>query len=221
MAAGTPPISYNVILGTGSSCVLSPSRLALFLAFALSADARDLAANDGLSASQSDGIPTSEANAPVDVMSTEVFIGNPADSISALYAQIPGSEAFTGDNAGYYTFPCNTNVTVTMNFGKRSIVWPILNADFLLMQNVYSIFRASPAAVGFAQLSSTATSMNGQLGSLPSPTVGSVATVTGGSANAGSDRNSNADAPLRVDFTSLGLWLAMFLSGIVGGGLLL
>ncbi|RDX49668.1 acid protease [Lentinus brumalis] len=180
------------------------------------------------------------------------LVGGPADSIAALYAQIPGSEALTGDNAGYYTYPCDTNVTVTMKFGNSSIAWPISNADFLLMQvsgnscvggffqldtsgssappwiigdtflkNVYSVFRASPAAVGFAQLSSTATSMNGQLGPAPSPTVGSVATVTGGSANAGADRNSNADAPLRVEFASLGLWLAMFLSGIVGGGLLL
>ncbi|RDX49660.1 acid protease [Lentinus brumalis] len=131
------------------------------------------------------------------------LVGGPADSISVLYAHIPRSEAFTGDSAGYHTYPCNTNVTVTMNFGKRIIVWPILNADLLLMQvsgnscvggffpldmsgtsaplwsigdtflkNVYSVFRASPAAIGFAQLSSRATtrSMNGQLGSLPSPT---------------------------------------------------
>ncbi len=37
IAAGTPPISYNVILDTGSSCVVSPSRLALFVDFALAA----------------------------------------------------------------------------------------------------------------------------------------------------------------------------------------
>ncbi|RDX49658.1 hypothetical protein OH76DRAFT_1483022 [Lentinus brumalis] len=119
--------------------------------------------------------------APVDVISTEVFVGNPADSISALYAQIPGDEAFTSDNAGYYTYPCGTNATVTMKFGNSSISWPISNADFLLMQvsgnscvggfvqlemsgtrappwiigdtllkNVYSVFRASPVAVGSA-----------------------------------------------------------------------
>ncbi len=32
------------------------------------------------------------------------------------------------------------------------------------LKNMYSVFRASPAAVGSAQLSSTETSMNGQLG---------------------------------------------------------
>ncbi|RDX49102.1 hypothetical protein OH76DRAFT_1483328 [Lentinus brumalis] len=30
------------------------------------------------------------------------LIGGPADSISALYAHVSGSEALTGDNAGYY-----------------------------------------------------------------------------------------------------------------------
>ncbi len=75
--------------------------------------------------------------------------------------------------------------------GTSAPPW-IIGDTFL--KNVYSVFRASPAAVGFAQLLPTATSINGQLGSAPSPTVGSVATVTGGSANTGSARNSNADA---------------------------
>ncbi len=42
IAAGTPPISYNVILDTGSSCVVSPSRLVLFVDFALAAATFDL-----------------------------------------------------------------------------------------------------------------------------------------------------------------------------------
>ncbi|RDX53982.1 acid protease [Lentinus brumalis] len=66
------------------------------------------------------------------------LVGGPADSISALYAQIPGSETLTGNSAGYYTYPCDTNVTVTMKFRNSSISWPISNA------NVYSVFRASP-----------------------------------------------------------------------------
>ncbi|RDX53986.1 acid protease [Lentinus brumalis] len=212
IAAGTPPISYNVILDTGSSDFC-------------------LAANDGLSASQSDGIPTCDANAtdraqrgetltripfsllePGFEVSDQVFgvvtqisnilltppvsglmglgfksisssnaqalepggmvncgavntslyeytgdihyqhipeatgsrtwlappcttlVGCPVDSISALYAQIPGSETLTGNSAGYYTYPCGTNVTVTMKFGDHSISWPISNADLLLMQ---------------------------------------------------------------------------------------
>ncbi len=47
---------------------------------------------------------------------------------------------------------------------------PLWSIGDTFLKNVYSVFRTSPAAVGFTQLSSTATSMNGQLGSLPSPT---------------------------------------------------
>ena len=32
------------------------------------------------------------------------LVGGPPDAIAALYAQIPGSQALTGDNAGYYTY---------------------------------------------------------------------------------------------------------------------
>lgn len=47
-------------------------------------------------------------------------------------------------------------------------------------KNVYSVFRASPASIGFAALSETAVAMNGATGTVPSPTIGSVsASVTG------------------------------------------
>ncbi|KAI0684483.1 aspartic peptidase domain-containing protein, partial [Cerioporus squamosus] len=49
------------------------------------------------------------------------LVGGPSAAIAALYAQIPGSEALTGDNAGYYTYPCDTDVNVTMRFGDSSI----------------------------------------------------------------------------------------------------
>ena len=96
---------------------------------------------------------------------------------------------------------------------------PFIVGDTFL-KNVYSVFRANPASVGFATLSGTATAMNGQLGQAPSATVGSVATVTGGSTNTGSDRNSNAAVP-SVESGALGLWLAALSAGLVGGGLLL
>ena len=32
------------------------------------------------------------------------LVGGPPDAIAALYAQIPGSAALTGQNAGYYTY---------------------------------------------------------------------------------------------------------------------
>ncbi|KAJ3558981.1 hypothetical protein NM688_g613 [Phlebia brevispora] len=46
------------------------------------------------------------------------------------------------------------------------------------LKNVYSVYRSSPAAVGFATLSSTSLNMNGVDAAIPSPTVGSVVNVT-------------------------------------------
>ncbi|KAI0766648.1 acid protease [Trametes elegans] len=166
----------------------------------------------------------SSAYAAIDTGTT--LVGGPQAVIAALYAQIPGSAALTGSNSGYWTYPCSTNVNITMRFGSSSNSWPISNADFLLEQvsqstcvgaffalntsgtsapawivgdtflkNVYSVFRSSPASVGFAQLSDTATSMNGKTGSAPSPTVGSVA-ATISSASTGTDRSSNANSAL-------------------------
>jgi len=118
------------------------------------------------------------------------LIGGPADAVAEIYANIPGSEAGTGDLEGYYYYPCSTTVEVTLSFGGQS--WPISNADFKAQQfngcsgccmgaffvkdpgggtppwiigdtflkNVYSVFRYNPPSVGFAQLSSTALAMN-------------------------------------------------------------
>ncbi|RDX49646.1 acid protease [Lentinus brumalis] len=93
----------------------------------------------------------SASYAAIDTGTTRV--GGPADSTSALYAQIPGSETLTGDNTGYYTYPCDTNVTVTIKFGDHSNVWPILNADFLLMQ-----VSENSCVAGFFQLDTSGTS---------------------------------------------------------------
>jgi cathepsin D len=52
---------------------------------------------------------------------------------------------------------------------------------YACQKNVYSVFRYSPASVGFATLSSTALAMNGAGGAIPSATIGAVtATVTAG-----------------------------------------
>ncbi|KAH9893556.1 aspartic peptidase domain-containing protein [Cubamyces lactineus] len=195
----------------------------------------------------------SAAYAAIDTGTT--LVGGPQDVISALYAEIPGSQALSGQNAGYWTYPCDTNVNVTLRFGSSSVSWPVSNEDFLLEQasrdtcvgaffalstsgtsappwivgdtflkNVYSVFRASPASVGFAQLSETALKMNGALGAAPSPTVGAVAaTISGSSANAGTDRSSNANgaAPSGVLGSTLGMWAVAFVSGLVGGTVLL
>jgi hypothetical protein len=60
----------------------------------------------------------------------------------------------------------------------------------LVQKNVYSVFRYDPPAVGFAQLSSTATSMsNGNL-AVPEATIGSIIASTTGSSNVDSKNNS-------------------------------
>ena len=91
------------------------------------------------------------------------------------------------------------------------------------LKNVYSVFRANPASVGFATLSSTATAMNGANANAPSPTVGSVAaTVSGTSTGTGTDRSHSGNGALQTEFASAAVWAAVFVSGLVtASGLLL
>jgi len=137
-------------------------------------------------------------NAAIDTGTT--LVGGPADAIASIFAQIPNSQAGTGDLDGYYIYPCSTSVTVTMTFSSKT--WTIDPADFLLMRssntmcvgaffsislsgsgpswivgdtflkNVYSVYRYNPPSVGFANLSSNALAQNALGGSLPSATIG-------------------------------------------------
>lgn len=149
-------------------------------------------------------------NAAIDTGTT--LVGGPTDAISSIFAQIPNSQAGTGDLDGYYLYPCSTSVTITMTFSSRT--WTINPADFLLMRastsmcvgaffalnlsgsapswivgdtflkNVYSVYRYNPPSVGFANLSSTALAQNTLGGTLPSATIGSSpVTATGSAAN--------------------------------------
>jgi hypothetical protein len=70
--------------------------------------------------------------------------------------------------------------------------WLILYL-FRNQKNVYSVFRFNPPSVGFATLSSTATSQNDVNGVVPSPTIGSVVAVS--ATSTGSKRISNAALP--------------------------
>ena len=97
------------------------------------------------------------------------------------------------------------------------------------LKNVYSVFRATPPSVGFAQLSDTATAMNGVTGSVPSPTVGSVAvTLAGSTVQAGmtASATDRASTPTSSSNAALGrrklsAWGGMLLSVIVSAGLVL
>lgn len=151
------------------------------------------------------------------------LVGGPSDVIAQFYAAIPNSQAGTGDYDGYYIYPCDTDVTATLAFGGSSwTISPkdfqltqlshsqCLGAFFELdmgsgsstpswivgdtfLKNVYSVFRYDPPSVGFANLSTTATSMNGDLdATVPTPTLGSVAAAI--TATGSSDTRSSSES---------------------------
>ncbi|KAF8322232.1 acid protease [Clavulina sp. PMI_390] len=126
------------------------------------------------------------------------LIGGPSDTMAQLYAQIPGAQAGTGQLEGYYIYPCSTKVTVSLGFGGQTysiasedfsrpadstgttcfgsffpldinngVVEWIVGDSFL--KNVYSVYRASPPAVGFATVKSSDNSAS-ILGS-PTPSI--------------------------------------------------
>ncbi|KAG1728175.1 aspartic peptidase domain-containing protein [Suillus paluster] len=160
-------------------------------------------------------------------------IAGPSTAIASIYAQIPGSQLGTGSLEGYYTYPCSTTVNVEFNFGGNT--WSMSPADFThtqvsstecigaffvstigqggpswvigdaFLKNVYSVFKYSPASVGFAALSETAIAQNGIKAAVPSPTIGAVtvATSTGGASNTASNTASSG-SPLSL----LCFWLA-------------
>lgn len=148
----------------------------------------------------------SSSYAAIDTGTT--LVGGPSSVVSQLYAAIPNSQAGTGDYDGYYIYPCSETVTVDVAFGGRTwSISPddfllaqlsqtqCLGAFFELdmsgssapswivgdtfLKNVYSVFRYDPPSIGFANLSTTSTDMNGDLDAeVPTPTLGSVAAVT-------------------------------------------
>ncbi|OCB86397.1 acid protease [Sanghuangporus baumii] len=195
--------------GTGSYWILEMSELSV----------------GGTSISLSSG---SSSYAAIDTGTT--LVGGPASVISELYAAIPNAQAGTGDYEGYYIYPCSQSVTVEVAFGGRTwSISPndfelaqlstsqCLGAFFdidmgsssstpswivgdTFLKNVYSVFRYSPASVGFANLSTTATAMNGDLDAeVPTPTLGSVAAAITATGTSGSGRTSSSSpATLRV-----------------------
>jgi len=149
------------------------------------------------------------------------LVGGPPDIIQGIFAQIPGSAPGTGNYQNYWTYPCATKVNVAISFGGPS--WSVSPNDFKLTQvsnsqcvgaffemqtggdapswivgdtflkNVYSVFRFNPPSVGFATLSSAATSQNDVNGVVPTPTIGSVIAVS--ATSTGTNRLSNAASP--------------------------
>ncbi|WVQ72156.1 hypothetical protein IAR50_001701 [Cryptococcus sp. DSM 104548] len=74
---------------------------------------------EGLSIND-DSIDISSPQAAIDTGTT--LIGAPSSIVSAVYAQIPGSEPLDSSvvgSAGYYQYPCNTTVSAKLTFGGQ------------------------------------------------------------------------------------------------------
>ncbi|KAK7692175.1 hypothetical protein QCA50_003796 [Cerrena zonata] len=138
------------------------------------------------------------------------LIGGPSTAVKAIYDAIPGSTALTGDLAGFFSYPCTTEVELSIAFGGK--LWPINPTDMNLgtipsgqclggvfdltqgsdvgsgggnpswvvgdtfLKNVYSVFRATPPSIGFAQLSDVA---GGSGTPSPGPTGSATVAATG------------------------------------------
>jgi len=136
------------------------------------------------------------------------LIGGPTRDVRNFWSAVPGAQALTGQNEGFFLFPCGSKLEVTIAFGGKS--WPINSTDMNLgpsgipgmclggifdlalgsnigssgrnprwvvgdtfLKNVYSVFRAVPPSIGFAQLATP-----GQPGA--TPTTARPAATTGG-----------------------------------------
>ncbi|KAL9711468.1 hypothetical protein Ac2012v2_004539 [Leucoagaricus gongylophorus] len=137
------------------------------------------------------------------------LIGGPSAQVQAIWNAVPGAQELGSEMPGFWSFPCNTNVRISMAFGGKS--WPIDPTDMNLgaidgagrscvggifdlslgsnieagsgnpswvigdvfLKNVYSVFRADPPSVGFAQLSAAA---GGSGTAPPAPASGSALT---------------------------------------------
>lgn len=197
-------------------------------------------------------IPISGNDALSAIDTGTTLIGGPTDEVQAFWQAVPDSAPVPGME-GFFSFPCKTNLDVSISFGGKS--WPISSADMNLgavedgsdqcvggifdlsqgssigagsgpswvvgdtfLKNVYSVFRASPPSVGFAQLSGGGSPGSG---SLPSSSLLSYSTVaivasttgspsspnpTGSGSSGGSSSNGNgayAASPLSLRAISL------------------
>ncbi|KAJ7587108.1 acid protease [Mycena floridula] len=134
---------------------------------------------------------TGGASALAAIDTGTTLIGGPTNDVAAFWNAVPGARAIS-NMAGYFAFPCSTQVSASISFGGKT--WPISPSDMNLgpisqgssnclgglfdltqgsniqpgsgnpnwvvgdvfLKNVYSVYRSSPAAVGFAQLSDAA-----------------------------------------------------------------
>ncbi|GAA5911947.1 hypothetical protein JCM5296_000355 [Sporobolomyces johnsonii] len=80
--------------------------------------------------SDAGGTTTSGSSQLVAIDTGTTLIGGPKAVVSAVYAQVEGAKAATGQYSGYYSYPCDLNVSVALTFGD--IAYNMSSADFNL-----------------------------------------------------------------------------------------
>jgi cathepsin D len=71
------------------------------------------------------GVPLSPFKTVIDT-GTPLMYG-PPDEVKKVYAQVPGSQALTGDLQGYHSFPCNNVPKISFKWDSGK-VWTISEA---------------------------------------------------------------------------------------------
>jgi len=183
---------------------------------------------------QSVSLPGTAQSSYAAIDTGTTLIGGPPEVIKAIFADIPGSAPGSGDYEGYYTYPCDSKIQLSITFGSGS-AWSVDPTDFMLTQlsskqcvgalfslessgnsgpswimgdtflkNVYSVFRYNPPSVGFAAVSNAAAQLTQEGGNLPTPTMGAHPIVATGAA---SDRR---DPARYIVWATLTTTLSMF-----------
>lgn len=80
---------------------------------------------------QGKNVKIATGNAAMSAIDTgTTLIGGPTTDVKNIWAAVPGSSPLSGNLAGFYAFPCSTDVQISISFGGNS--WPISTADMNL-----------------------------------------------------------------------------------------
>lgn len=77
-------------------------------------------------------LPASAGRSYAAIDTGTTLIGGPTDVVKEIFSGIPGSAPATGDFKGYYTYPCDQPVTLSISFGGQ--MWTVDAEDFMLTQ---------------------------------------------------------------------------------------
>lgn len=176
--------------------------------------------------------------------------------MASLYAQIPGSAPGTGDMEGYYLYPCSTSVSISLTFGGTAysiestdfsrpadtagkecfgaffgldigngvVEWIVGDA---FLKNVYSVYRSSPPAVGFAAVkgSSSGGGGGGSTSSSTNTKTSSKSTGTSTGTSGGPSTTNSSGSAARsfgsVGGSSVGALAVAGVAAVFGGMLVL